>query len=296
MGVLTNDGLKRLWAKIKALKEEILTEVKDTYAAGGTIGGWEISEGYLKKTGIVEGNDVNLFLTYNTLRVQEYENDSDNLKTTLIQPGYLCLTNEDTYAEFYAATYNNLVYSYGNKVCLDNSGLFLWNYNGTIDPNKALNILRISTSNNLEFGYGKYTEGKYATNIYAGTDINFYSKSLNTNWRPYYKKGDSVTISWHGAGYITSSSKQLLFSVSLSKPPIGVSSVSVSNVDGLTVRQGGKYLYGSSASANTKSGTYSAIIADDGNSVRVSVTFTSTTNVTNNDVCGIYASLKFTFS
>ena len=155
-----------------------------------------------------------------------------------------------------------------------------------------------NSSDNVSLGYGCYNAGKGKTTIYGKDITNTITTSNgNKSWRPCYRPGDTVNISWSGSGFITNSSKDVLFTIPLAKPLIGVSAVSVSSVNGITARQNNKYLYGSASSSPAKPSSYSTTIAADGNFVRVTAKFANKTNVTyNNDSCGVFAEIKFTFS
>lgn len=181
--------------------------------------------------------------------------------------------------------------SFSNSIKVGKKGLFIKN-----NANSYIRAINYSDADNLVIGYGLYETSAGNTNIYGGTGIKFQLKSPDTAWYPYYKKGDSFNVVWHGAGYITNAGKEIHFSIPLSKPPIGVSGVTVASVDGFTVRQDNKYLYGSSASANAKPSSYVANIDAGSNSVHIKATMPNTTNVTNNSVCGLYVSIKVTFN
>lgn len=161
-----------------------------------------------------------------------------------------------------------------------------------------LNLASMSSSNNMHFGYGTYSASTGHTNIY-GNDIQLCVKQAgSTSYFPYFRKGHNTgTIKWYGAGYITSSSKNIHFTIPLSVPIIGRPTVTVTSVDGLQVRQGNKYLYGSSAEKFVKPSSYGADISGNGLAVLVIARMGNTTNVvSNNDSCGICASIKITFS
>lgn len=113
--------------------------------------------------------------------------------------------------------------------------------------------------------------------------------------RPYYKKGDSISLSWYGAGYITSSKTTIHFSVPLSRPIIGSPKVTVTSGTGLTLRQDGSYTHGSSSSVAVFPSSYSAL-ANSGNHVRITATMSNTTNAINNSSIGINANIIITFS
>lgn len=68
------------------------------------------------------------------------------------------------------------------------------------------------------------------------------------------------------------------------------------SVNGLTIRQNGKYLYSSSASNSVNPSSFRAAIVGSGCGVNIVATFGNTVNATVNDVCSITASIKITFS
>ncbi len=102
-----------------------------------------------------------------------------------------------------------------------------------------------------------------------------------------WEAGDSYTVasSIHTAGYVTSSSKSVRFSIPLSKPVASdVTSVTISNLK-LTLRQGGKYTHGSSATTGVAPSSITASV--DNGFIMVNCNMSSTTNAVNNDVIGI---------
>ena len=156
------------------------------------------------------------------------------------------------------------------------------------------NILGISSSNNVAIGY----ECENSTNIYGGNRIrfafnNFSDENGNISWNPYYIWGDTISVTWDGAGYITGGKTVVRFSIPLARPILGNPTVTVSNVNGLRIRQNGKYLFGSSADSPTKKGNINASANKEW--VRVEITYPADDNAINNDVCGIEASIKITF-
>lgn len=116
---------------------------------------------------------------------------------------------------------------------------------------------------------------------------NLTNKVLEYLSNGIHKSGDSYTIasSIHTAGYVTSSSKSVRFSIPLSKPVASdVTSVTISNLK-LTLRQGGKYTHGSSASTGVAPSSITASV--DNGFIMVNCIMSSTTNAVNNDVIGI---------
>ena len=115
-------------------------------------------------------------------------------------------------------------------------------------------------------------------------------------WRPYFCAGDSISATFGTAGYITSSGKDVIFIIPLSKPIIGKPTVTVTSVEGLMVRQNNKYLYGGSSTKYVKPSKYTVHSTLSGGCIHVFATMPNTTDVTNNSPCGIWANIKITFS
>lgn len=115
-------------------------------------------------------------------------------------------------------------------------------------------------------------------------------------WRPYFCAGDSISATFGTAGYITSSGKDVIFIIPLSKPIIGNPTVTVTSVEGLMVRQNNKYLYGGSSTKYVKPSKYAVHSTLSGGCIHIFATMPNTTDVTNNSPCGIYANIKITFS
>ena len=171
---------------------------------------------------------------------------------------------------------------------------------GTFTDGTSSAMIKIGADNVLQIGYGQYakcTDTGYTTWINAGADVRFRLKNPDTYWKPYYKKGDSISVKIYRAGFITTSKTELMFFVPLSKPIVGSPTVSVSSVDGLTVRQNGQYCFSKVISSDpVKPSSYTASVVGGGCGVNIKAKFSDTTNVTNNDACGVYASIKITFS
>lgn len=151
----------------------------------------------------------------------------------------------------------------------------------------------MNASDELCLGYGQYANGK-PTKLY-GNDISLWVKSVNSNFRPYYRKGDSISMSYYGAGFINNNEKEIQFSISLNRPLIGSPTITAASVNGLVIRQGGRYLYGSGGGSYAKPSKYSCSVQ--GNMIVITATMANNTNViTKNDTIGVYASIKVTFS
>lgn len=87
--------------------------------------------------------------------------------------------------------------------------------------------------------------------------------------------------------------------------PIMSTPVSISSINGLTIRQNGIYIYGSTASKPIKPASYTAAVIGGRNGLNVRAkmridsngfTDTDIKNIVNNDTCAIMASIKITFS
>lgn len=170
----------------------------------------------------------------------------------------------------------------------NNKGVFLRYTDKTI-----VNSLLMNASDELCLGYGQYVNGK-PTKLY-GNDISLFVKSVAASFRPYYRKGDSISMSYYGAGFVSNNEKEIQFSISLNRPLIGSPTITAASVNGLVIRQGGRYLYGSGGGSYAKPSKYSCSVQ--GNMIVITATMNNNTNViTKNDTIGVYASIKVTFS
>ena len=186
-------------------------------------------------------------------------------------------------------------------VYLDTNNTSLY---GTFTDGTSSAMIKITADDVLHVGLGQYskcTDSGYSTWINAGADLRFRLKSPSVNWRPYYTKGDSVSVKIYRAGFVTTGKKELMFFVPLSKPIVGNPTVSVSSVDGLVVRQNGDYCFRGVISADHPDqpvipDSYTAAVVGGGCGINIKAKFSDTSYVTNNDACGVYASIKITFS
>ena len=143
----------------------------------------------------------------------------------------------------------------------------------TVDWDGNITGKSLTSANDLKLGFG-------SSNIF----------------KPYFTKGDSITLTIYAVGYVTTGGKEVAMYVPLSRPIIAGGSVSVASVHGLTIRQNGKYLYSSSASNSVNPSSFRAAMVGSGCGVNIVATFGNTVNATVNDVCSITASIKITFS
>lgn len=153
-----------------------------------------------------------------------------------------------------------------------------------------------NSNGNLVLGWGNYDKAEGLTNLY-GHDINFGVSNIASPglYKPYYSRGDTISITLQTAGYVTNDGKDLSFWVPLSKPVIGSPTCTIASGSGFVLRQGNKYTHGSAASTFVKPTSYSARLTY-GTGIYVKAVFTNTTNVTNNDTIGIYWDGSITFS
>lgn len=160
---------------------------------------------------------------------------------------------------------------------------------------------------NTVLGYGNYEtaiDRKEAGEEVAGSLTNVYGYDVhigvaNTDnpgtYRPYFRKGDSLSFTLRTAGYVTNSKKDVSFLVPLSKPIIGAPTITAASNSGFVLRQGDKYTHGSSASVSVTPSSYS-VTHIEGVGLVITAVFSGTTNVTNNDAIGVYWSGQITFS
>ena len=171
-------------------------------------------------------------------------------------------------------------------------GRFYVNKNGV--QREAMNLAS-GDNGDMSIGWTNY-DSKLGVLYIGGTDI--YNRVANTasktEYRPYYRKGDSITIRAALGGYATSGGKAIYFVVPLTKPVIGNPTVSVASVNGLILRQNNSYPH--SSSSWCKPASYTAQNVNTGIGVGVLALFNDNSGVTNNSPIGVDASLKITFS
>lgn len=140
---------------------------------------------------------------------------------------------------------------------------------------------------NVVIGWDNYDNKNGSTNIYGYDILHGVSNIASPGtYRPYFRKGDTVAVVLHTAGFVTNSLKEIHFTVPLTKPIVGSPTVTVTSNDGFIIRQNNSYTHGSSASAYVTPTKYTAY-AYHGVGVRICATFDTTTNAVNNSPCGI---------
>ena len=181
------------------------------------------------------------------------------------------------------------VYFKSSPILENNTPLYAKN-----TANNPIDVLHLSTGGNCVLGYGAYNGGQN-THVY-GADIVLFSKEADASVRPYYRPGDSFTIDIYTAGFVTNSGTEVWFTLPLSKPVIGVTTITLSSVSGFVLRQNGLYTHGSTLSSFCNPSTYKAYLHASQEGIRVKATFNYTDNAVNNSPIGIRWSGEITFS
>ncbi len=105
--------------------------------------------------------------------------------------------------------------------------------------------------------------------------------------KAYLTKGDSVPIVFSTGGYTTGGGQTVAFFLP-TRLIIGASKATLSftSSEGIKVRQGGNYCYGSTAETNVRPTSQSISLSGE-SGVNVQLVMPNTRNVTNNDACGV---------
>lgn len=184
------------------------------------------------------------------------------------------------------------VYSDCPLVVGSNSGVnddFPW---FAVDDGYAFVKNGIATPYDFTIKFGEYAMDRPDGGRFSGT------------FRPYFRADDVINMDIYVVGYVTSGKQEVIFFIPFSRP-IMTKPVSISSVNGLTIRQNGKYIYNSTASKPIKPASYTAAVIGGRNGLNVRAkmgidsngfTDTDIKNIVNNDTCAIMASIKITFS
>lgn len=184
------------------------------------------------------------------------------------------------------------IYSDCPLVVGSNSGVnddFPW---FAVDDGYAFVKNGIATPYDFTIKFGEYAMDRPDGGRFSGT------------FRPYFRADDVINMDIYVVGYVTSGKQEVIFFIPFSRP-IMSKPVSISSVNGLTIRQNGKYIYNSTASKPIKPASYTAAVIGGrtGLNVRAKMgidgngfTDTDIKNIVNNDTCAIMASIKITFS
>ena len=148
----------------------------------------------------------------------------------------------------------------------------------------------IITPGDFIIKFGEYTLDRPNGGKFSGT------------LRPYYRTDDVINMEFYVNGYVTSNKQEVIFLIPLSRP-IMSTPVSISSINGLTIRQNGKY--GSTASKPIKPSSYTATVIGGRNGLNVRAKMVMSSNegftdneiskIVNNDTCAITASIKISF-
>lgn len=105
--------------------------------------------------------------------------------------------------------------------------------------------------------------------------------------KAYLTKGDSIPIVFSTGGYITGGGQTVGFFLP-TRLIIGASKATLSftSSEGIRVRQGGKYCYGSTAETNVRPTSQSISLSGE-SGVNVQLVMSNSTNAINNDACGV---------
>ena len=184
------------------------------------------------------------------------------------------------------------VYSDCPLVVGSNSGVnddFPW---FAVDDGYAFVKNGIATPYDFTIKFGEYAMDNPDGGRFGGT------------FRPYFRANDVINVEFYAVGYVTSAKQEVIFFIPFSRP-IMTKPVSISSVNGLTIRQNGKYLYNSTASKPIKPASYTAAVIGGRNGLNVRAkmgidsngfTDTDIKDIVNNDTCAIMASIKIAFS
>lgn len=183
------------------------------------------------------------------------------------------------------------VYSDCPLVVGSNSGVnddFPW---FAVDDGYAFVKNGIATPYDFTIKFGEYAMDNPDGGRFGGT------------FRPYFRANDVINVEFYAVGYVTSGKQEVIFFIPFSRP-IMTKPVSISSVNGLTIRQNGKYIYNSTASKPIKPASYTAAVIGGRNGLNVRAkmgidsngfTDTDIKNIVNNDTCAIMASIKIAF-
>lgn len=161
-----------------------------------------------------------------------------------------------------------------------------------VDDGYAFVRKGIITPGDFIIKFGEYTLDRPNGGKFSGT------------LRPYYRADDVINMEFYVNGYVTSNKQEVIFLIPLSRP-IMSTLVSISSINGLTIRQNGKYIYGSTASKPIKPSSYTATVIGGRNGLNVRAKIVMGSNegftdneiskIVNNDTCAITASIKISF-
>lgn len=251
-------------------------------------------------TAITPDSDATAWITGNVFHIKSGEIESSlKFGKTLMKPtkNGIQIGNKAEFGERVRIGYplsssSQYIYSDCPLVVGSNSGVeddFPW---FAVDDGYAFVKNGIATPGDFTIKFGEYTMNRPDGGRFNGT------------FRPYFRADDVINMEFYVIGYVTSGKQEIIFLIPFSRP-IMTKPVSISSINGLTIRQNGKYIYNSTVSKPIKPASYTAAVIGGGNGLNVKAkiaigsngfTDTDIKNIVNNDTCAITASIKITFS
>ena len=157
------------------------------------------------------------------------------------------------------------------------------------ETGEVTDMLHMSTYGNTVVGYDGHANRNGNSHIY-GNDIAHYVASADANYRPYYRAGDVIDFAVRASGYVTNSGKNVVFTIPITKPVIGVPTATATSDNGFILRQNG-YTHGSNGASSpvvyVKPTSYS-VESNYNSGFIVTAYFDVATDVTNNSPIGVY--------
>lgn len=251
-------------------------------------------------TAITPDSDATAWITGNVFHIKSGEIESSlKFGKTLMKPtkNGIQIGNKAEFGErvrigFQVSSNSQFIYSDcplvvgSNSVPNGNYPFF------AVDDGYAFISKGIITPGDFIIKFGEYTLNRPDGGMFNGT------------LRPYYRADDVINMEFYVTGYVTSNKQEVIFFIPFSRP-IMSTKVSISSIKGLTIRQNGKYIYGSTASKPIKPSSYTATVIGGRNGLNVrakipmgsSEGFTDNeiSKIVNNDTCAIAASIKIDF-
>lgn len=167
---------------------------------------------------------------------------------------------------------------------------------GVTTDGDSLSMMYMSSDDDLVIGYGNYSKGLGITRL-QGNRIQFSVKTAKTTYKPYYEADleDSIADTWRVNGFVTTSKKDICFTIPLGKPVIGNPTIVVTSMMGLKIRQDGKYTHGSGVDTYIEPDSYTAKLANQ-NCIYITARVTEDlTNAVNNATCAVVADISIDF-
>lgn len=149
----------------------------------------------------------------------------------------------------------------------------------------ALEMVHNETGNSIGVGVGSGGINKGIYNydakkwmIYSNDTDLYLGPPIYSNFRPYYRPGDSIDIKLITAGLCLNNGLEVYFTVPLPKQALAYSGISVSSTDGFKLFQNGKWTHESSSTAFVKPSSYSVYLGNEGKSFTIKAKFSKATN------------------